>query len=96
MLACLLDGWRPGATIEVCHLRGEKIWQFGYLRSYVGMGVARAECVSGCKCPPREWNAHRPKAQVSQTAMSNLEASEDPDPAEARASLERAWRDAAA
>tara|TARA_B110001452_G_scaffold88686_2_gene72664 strand:- start:694 stop:2028 length:1335 start_codon:yes stop_codon:yes gene_type:complete len=63
----------PGATIEVCHLHGENIWQFGYLRSYVGMGVARAECVSGCKCPPREWNAHRPKAQVSQTAISKLQ-----------------------
>ena len=49
------------------------MWQFGYLRSYRGMGVARGECVHGCTCQAREWNAHRPKAQVSQTAISKLQ-----------------------
>lgn len=63
----------PGSTIELCHRHGEHIWQFGYLRSYVGMGIARGECVSGCACRPREWDAHRPKAQVSQTAISKLQ-----------------------
>tara|TARA_B100000795_G_C22636978_1_gene374917 strand:+ start:268 stop:555 length:288 start_codon:yes stop_codon:yes gene_type:complete len=37
------------------------------------MGTARGECVQGCTCRPREWNAHRPKAQVSQTAISKLQ-----------------------
>lgn len=63
----------PGATLEVCHRDAEAMWQFGYLRSYTGMGIARGECVSGCSCRPREWNAHRPKMQVSQTAISKLQ-----------------------
>eukprot|EP00964_Phaeocystis_antarctica_P131372 scaffold95267_cov72-Phaeocystis_antarctica.AAC.1 len=63
----------PGATLEVCHRDAESMWQFGYLRSYTGMGTARGECVQGCTCRPREWNAHRPKAQVSQTAISKLQ-----------------------
>ena len=63
----------PGATLEVCHRDAEPMWQFGYLRSYTGMGTARGECVQGCTCRPREWNAHRPKAQVSQTAISKLQ-----------------------
>ena len=46
-------------------------WQFGFLRSYAGMGVARGECVRGCQCKPREWDAHI-KRQVSQTAISKL------------------------
>ena len=74
---------RPLATLELCYRGGDAAshalprygsqlwWQFGFLRSYVGMGIARGECVSGCTCSPREWDAHHSK-NVSQTDVSKL------------------------
>lgn len=77
----------PNATLEVCHhgitaqpgggqglaRLGSKafLWQFGYLRSYRGLGVVQGECVRGCRCAPRQWDAHI-RRHVSQTAISKL------------------------
>ena len=47
-------------------------WQLAYLRSYAGMGKARGECVAGCTCRPREFDAHLPGSRVSQTVVSKL------------------------
>ena len=68
----------PGSSIDMCFRRsgGGKSasaawWQLGYLRSYEGMGMARGECVAGCKCASRTWDAHQTR-RVSQVAVSKL------------------------
>lgn len=77
----------PGASLHVCYrgeYKGTKSldrplrpvftggwWQFGYLRSWRSMGRVRGECVAGCSCPPRSWDAHQTK-RVAQTAVSKL------------------------
>lgn len=34
------------------HAEGDTLLWLSHLRSYAGMGAARAECVSGCTCSP--------------------------------------------
>ena len=66
---------RPGSTMLVCHNRGDSStpwWQFGYLRSWKPMGRIRGECVHGCSCRSRVWDAHSEKTKSSQTVVSKL------------------------
>lgn len=49
----------------------------GYLRSYEGMGQARVQCVSGCKCVATTVNA-RWKQKVSLTQMHQFKVSQHP------------------
>ena len=67
---------RAGATLHTCfrpqHDDPSGWWQLGFLRSYEGMGMARGECIRGCKCAARTFDAHQPATRVSQTAVSKL------------------------
>ena len=47
-------------------------WQFGYLRSWQGMGRVFIECTDGCSCKPLKINAHAPSSHVSQTKVSGF------------------------
>ncbi|KAL4440672.1 hypothetical protein ABPG77_000381 [Micractinium sp. CCAP 211/92] len=49
----------------------------GYLSSYDGMGQARVECVSGCKCAATAFDA-RWKQKVSLTQMHQFKVSQHP------------------
>lgn len=75
----------PAAAIDICYdgspevpinvslgMRGVRSWwQLGFLRSYQGMGMAVGECIAGCTCAPRIWDAHQQR-RVSQTDVSKL------------------------
>ena len=66
---------RPGATLHVCHHNGRSPtpwWQFGYLRSWKPMGKIKGECVQGCSCKSRVWDAHADRTKSSQTVVSKL------------------------
>lgn len=53
-------------------LAAPSAWQFGYLRSYSGMGVARGTCAGACTCAPRDFDAHQPAERSSVTVVSKL------------------------
>jgi len=51
--------------------------QVGHLKSYEHMGVALAECTSGCNCEPKEIDSHH-TLHLSQTYLATLKVSQHP------------------
>lgn len=68
----------PGATIDLCYRppntdeRMARWFQLGFLRSWIGMGRARAECLRGCACDSRTFDGHDARARISEVVVSKL------------------------
>ena len=75
---------QPGSSI-LFHLNtvrdqsgGQVLVQIGHLKSYEGMGMAEARCISGCTCEPKVIDGLQSR-RVSQTYLAGISVSQAAD-----------------